>query len=280
MSNLLNRKPATTGPPVILETSYTSKEVPIPDTFLTTPPPDAEPITANIIDFSSSSLPEYKDYYAVILDNVLSQSECAQLLSLAEQSVETGEPWKPALVSVGPGREALMTTYRNSDRIIWDNDVITSRLLERCFQADGIRKRLSVIAGEQYRGILGAWALESAQSWQVVKLNERMRFLRYTNGQFFKAHCDAPYTTGNQCTFYTLQLYLSDGKEDERKRLVGGATTFWSRDERRRLDVHPKPGRVLIFQHRGLYHSGDQVLQGVKYTMRSDILYKPETQGK
>lgn len=32
--------------------------------------------------------------------------------------------------------------------------------------------------------------------------------------------------------------------------------------------------RVLIFQHRGLWHSGDDVVQGVKYTVRSDIMYK------
>jgi hypothetical protein len=42
----------------------------------------------------------------------------------------------------------------------------------------------------------------------------------------------------------------------------------------RRLDVDPKAGRVLIFQHRGLLHSGDEVLEGVKYTMRSDLLFE------
>ena len=56
--------------------------------------------------------------------------------------------------------------------------------------------------------------------------------------------------------------------------LVGGATTFYSNDEKRRLDVHPKAGRVLIFQHRRLYHSGDDVLKGTKYTMRTDIMYE------
>jgi len=40
-----------------------------------------------------------------------------------------------------------------------------------------------------------------------------------------------------------------------------------------RHDILPKTGRVLIFQHRNLWHSGDDVVQGVKYTMRSDILY-------
>ena len=36
----------------------------------------------------------------------------------------------------------------------------------------------------------------------------------------------------------------------------------------------PEAGRVLIFQHRDLVHSGDDVLNGVKYTMRTDLMYE------
>ncbi|WEW59544.1 hypothetical protein PRK78_005018 [Emydomyces testavorans] len=269
----------------VLETSYTSKDVHIPDSFLTTPPSDARPITVNSIDFSASPLPEYKDYYAVVLDNVLSPSECAQLLSLAEQSVvephpANGDPWKPALVNIGPGREVLQQEYRNSDRIIWDNEEVMRRLLDRCFQADGIKERLSVIAGEKCRTILGKHGVDSGERWRIVKLNERMRFLRYVKGQYFRAHCDGAFATSNQRTFYTVHLYLngSTQENDDKVQLIGGATTFWSADSKRRLDVHPKVGRVLIFQHRGLYHSGDDVLQGVKYTMRTDIMYEQDDQ--
>lgn len=55
--------------------------------------------------------------------------------------------------------------------------------------------------------------------------------------------------------------------------LRGGATPFHSQDMERRIDVDPKAGRVLIFQHRGLLHSGDYVTSGIKYTMRSDLMY-------
>ena len=58
--------------------------------------------------------------------------------------------------------------------------------------------------------------------------------------------------------------------------IKGGATTFHSNDMARRLDVDPKAGRVLIFQHRGLLHSGDEVLEGIKYTMRTDLLFEFE----
>ncbi len=58
--------------------------------------------------------------------------------------------------------------------------------------------------------------------------------------------------------------------------LKGGATTFHSSDMTRRLDVDPKMGRVLLFQHKGLLHSGDYVTGGIKYTMRTDIMYEYE----
>jgi len=41
-----------------------------------------------------------------------------------------------------------------------------------------------------------------------------------------------------------------------------------------RLDVEPKNGRVLIFQHRGMLHAGDEVSAGIKLTMRTDIMYE------
>jgi hypothetical protein len=58
--------------------------------------------------------------------------------------------------------------------------------------------------------------------------------------------------------------------------LRGGATTFHSRDHTRRLDVDPKAGRVLIFQQPRLLHSGDDVISGTKYTMRSDLMFEFE----
>lgn len=65
--------------------------------------------------------------------------------------------------------------------------------------------------------------------------------------------------------------------------LRGGATTFHSRDMKNRMDIDPKIGRVLIFQHKRLLHSGDDVVEGIKLTMRSDLMYgfeAPEGDGE
>jgi len=94
------------------------------------------------------------------------------------------------------------------------------------------------------------------------------------------AHTDAAFgevVDGKEfLTLFTIQLYLNDsqGAVGEGPDLIGGSTPFLSRDESRRVDVHPKAGRALIFQHLGLLHSGDDVVEGTKYTMRTDILYE------
>ena len=95
--------------------------------------------------------------------------------------------------------------------------------------------------------------------------------------KFRTAHEDGAYATpGNEeITFYTLHLYLNESSPDSPDGpLEGGATTFHSYNLERSLDVVPKAGRVLIFQHKGLIHSGADVTNGIKMTLRTDLLFK------
>lgn len=277
-----------------MNVEYVSKDVDIPDSFLTSPP--VRPIISNPIDFASSPLPQYAPHTALVLDNVLSPAECKELLSLAESSVpvEDGDsPWRPALISAGPGLEVLATGYRESDRIIWDQQTVVDRIWERCATAQGVRELLDKLPPQRYQG---------SGRWEFRRFNNRMRFLKYSAGQYFKrktlppsaviphtskqvpdsaaaAHTDSPYWYEEDGvefqTHYTIQLYLNNSAEiDPQAQLVGGATAFLSRDKKSRLDVNPREGSVLIFQHDGLYHEGAEVTKGVKYTMRTDILYE------
>ena len=86
-------------------------------------------------------------------------------------------------------------------------------------------------------------------------------------------HYDGSYKTpsGDMQSFYTLHLYLNDSVSNGGD-VEGGATSFIC--NRNRLDVDPKMGRVLIFQHAYLFHCGDEVRRGIKYTMRSDLMYE------
>jgi hypothetical protein len=78
-------------------------------------------------------------------------------------------------------------------------------------------------------------------------------------------------------SYFTLHLYLTDaaGKAGEAP-LEGGSTTFQDYFIDKRIDVVPRTGRVLIFQHRNLLHSGDDVIKGTKLTLRTDIMYAKE----
>jgi hypothetical protein len=94
-------------------TGHVFKRVDIPADFLKETPPDSQTITVQKIDFSDSPLPEYGPYYAVILDNVLSASECTTLLRLA---AGTRGNWEKAKVGVGASGEVLVPEVRLCER--------------------------------------------------------------------------------------------------------------------------------------------------------------------
>jgi hypothetical protein len=162
-------------------------------------------VTTTQIHWPSTPLAQYGDAYAVVLDNVLSPSECATLLALAEASVPRNEdggggddggggndPWQPALVNVGGGYEVLTREYRNSDRIVWDCQEVVDRIWRRCVLggAEGlVRERLGEVGGGETAitgGSRRRWEEGDAGRWKFLRVNERMRFLRYKKGQFFK----------------------------------------------------------------------------------------------
>lgn len=95
-----------------------------------------------------------------------------------------------------------------------------------------------------------------------VGVNERFRCYRYTPGQRFKAHYDGAFQRNrSECSELTFMVYLNDG-------FTGGQTAFHEFD----VDVVPRPGMALLFQHQ-LLHEGCAVESGVKYVLRSDVMY-------
>lgn len=153
-----------------------------PADFLAGPGPEVE---VTHVDFSKTDCTEYNGLYAVILDNVLSPDECAQLITLAEQS-SGGEPgkgnWERALVNIGNNQQTLLTDIRNCDRIIWDTQEIVDRIWQRC--------RIHVPEIEHVRGKAGVtgWGpVKRKESYVLTRLNERMRFLKYTGGEYFNS---------------------------------------------------------------------------------------------
>jgi hypothetical protein len=88
-----------------------------------------------------------------------------------------------------------------------------------------------------------------------------MRFYRYDVGQKFKWHGDGCFrrSNGEQC-FLTFMVYLNDD-------FAGGETLF-----RDGVRIAPQQGMALLFCH-WQKHMGDEVRDGRKYVLRSDVMY-------
>lgn len=271
--------------------------VAIPDDFL--PPEAPSGVHVRKIDFAATALPEYKDLFAAVIDNFLTESECKELIRLAEATTLSGDSttptWERAMINAGGGRQILLTDTRNCGRIIWDSPLIAQRLLDRLmpflrmYGLDVLENKLSVtgLAGRRY-------------NFRLTRLNERLRFLRYKGGEYFRPHWDGMYETPDRLerSYLTVHLYLNgEGGQDleelmrEKQRmekgdgninvdvhgkLLGGATSFVRdfEDDSPAVRVFPKTGSVLVFQQASLLHGGDSVFRGVKYTMRTDVMYR------
>ncbi|KAF1830310.1 oxidoreductase domain-containing protein [Decorospora gaudefroyi] len=241
----------------------------LPDGFLGGPAPN---LVKSKINFAKGGIPEHADAWAVVLDGVVSEEECSALVKAAEAT--TNGEWERAMVNVGGGRQALYEDTRKCGRIIWDNREIMTRLWARI---EASVPEIHTL--RNWANVTGNGPAKRAETWKVTRLNERARCLKYTGGEYFKAHCDGTYETPDcsERSYFTLHLYLNDaeGKNGERQ-LEGGATTFFNWGMTQRIDVVPKCGRVLLFQHRGLLHAGDDVISGTKLTLRTDIMYALE----
>ncbi|KAL4770384.1 hypothetical protein BDW60DRAFT_78112 [Aspergillus nidulans var. acristatus] len=267
------------------------------DQFLPSQPPANA--HCRVIDFASTEppLPEYKRYLAAVIDNALTESECKELLRLAEASTADGR-WERAMINVGGGRQEISTDMRNCGRIILDSPEIAEKLQARLLP---FLRELEVDRLENKPLITGLAGRN--RTYKFTRFNERLRFLKYVGGEYFRPHWDANYTTpdGRERSYFTIHLYLNgdgeqdlqelrraiaaEGKEgpeggctnlDVKGRLLGGATSFLPRyeEKERHVRVFPKTGSVLVFQQSELLHSGDPVFRGTKFTLRTDVMYE------
>ena len=185
------------------------------------------------------------DYLAIIVDNFLSKEECEHLIKVTEA---TG--YNEALVNIGGGAQMSMKDFRNSDRCMIDDERVASVFYEK---------------SQQY---IPESLFRENQTWTKTGINERLRFLRYQKGGYFRPHCDGSYTRpdGHEQSFVTFFLFLNDS-------CTGGSSTFVSLVNSDNFPCEPVPGRLIIFQH-DIFHEGSFVEGGLKYALRSDYMYK------
>jgi predicted 2-oxoglutarate/Fe(II)-dependent dioxygenase YbiX len=117
------------------------------------------------------------------------------------------------------------------------------------------------LAGELFERIRGALP-ERLCHRRPVGVNERFRCYRYEPGQRFAAHYDGAFQRSrSERSELTFMIYLNED-------FVGGETAFHEHD----AVVRPSTGMALLFQHQ-LLHEGCVIRSGVKYVLRSDVMY-------
>jgi len=155
---------------------------------------------------------------------------------LIQRSEEMG--FAEAGIQDGSG-STINKSVRNNDRIIFEDETL----------ANSIWANLKTQAFDVERG------------WEATGLNRRFSFYRYSRFQQFSWHRDQPYRPNELVqSKVTFMLYLNDD-------FSGGQTAF---DD---FNVWPETGMVVCFNHK-LRHCGSVVTEGIKYVLRSDVMFE------
>jgi predicted 2-oxoglutarate/Fe(II)-dependent dioxygenase YbiX len=180
-----------------------------------------------------------------VLRDFFTPEECGDHIRLSEEAGYDDAP-----ISTGRGA-VVRKDVRNNDRVMIDDPTLAAVLFARA----------------------EPFLPPNFLVWKPVGLNERFRYYRYTKGQKFDWHFDGPFTReSGESSKLTFMIYLNDG-------FVGGETVFnlkrygAVRDSDPTLRVFPTAGTALVFRH-DVLHTGAMVLDGVKYVIRSDVMYR------
>eukprot|EP00927_Polykrikos_kofoidii_P073351 TRINITY_DN69392_c0_g1_i1.p1 TRINITY_DN69392_c0_g1~~TRINITY_DN69392_c0_g1_i1.p1 ORF type:complete len:477 (-),score=84.50 TRINITY_DN69392_c0_g1_i1:106-1464(-) len=247
---------------------------------------------------------------ALLVDNVLDEAECAEIIDLCEQM-----GYEAARTDSGISKDV-----RNSGEVVFFCQDISEVLFER------LRPVLPMVVKDPY-----------GNEWKLEGMNERFGSLKYETGQKplgsseaeeddnlrigdqkFLPHVDGNISweetivdeAGNERakhvrSWFTVQLYLNDldveGNdiyssvggdiaEGESKLIdcrTGGSTrlfnsrsvmrdikAFENRNEHVAACCIPKCGRLLLFDHIWVHEGQELKLHGLKkYTIRNDVMY-------
>jgi predicted 2-oxoglutarate/Fe(II)-dependent dioxygenase YbiX len=188
-----------------------------------------------------------------VLHEVLSPKECRALVQAAE-----GLGFTHAGLAIGDDTYRVNLAVRNNLRVVIDDHALAEALWPR------VRERID----------------PRHQGAKVQGLNWRFRVYRYEEGQRYFPHYDVRMRLPVGETRFSLVLYLSDAFE-------GGETRFFEEKDKRarrgegrgrkfdnrvRFAVRPPVGSAVVFDHL-LLHEGSEVTRGVKYAVRSDVIY-------
>ncbi len=170
------------------------------------------------------------------LENVLPPEACLSLIGRIEA---LGPSAAPITTPRGP---VMRPDLRNNDRVMFDDPELAGLLV------DAARPRVPE-------------RLE--HDWVLCGANERLRCYRYRPGQHFAPHFDGAFhRSTEERSLLTFLVYLNGCR-------AGGATRLLDLG----IEVEPRAGLGFVFNHH-LLHEGAPVLEGVKYVIRTDLMFR------
>ena len=187
-------------------------------------------------------MPEDAHKVARYIPGVMDGSTCAELISRTEGTIG----YREATLSVAGGGSVSRPDIRDNDTCILTDEGLASSIWAQ------VRLHLP----------------EHVDGKRAVGLNPRLRFYRYSTGQSFSKHTDGASVIDGQQSLWTILVYLNEG-------FGGGSTRLCVFDDRlvdRSIDVRPATGAAFVFDH-SLLHASTPITSGVKYAVRSDVMF-------
>lgn len=189
---------------------------------------------------------EFQNEEIYLIKDLLQPGECTSLIAGSE--------------AIGYGYTNLLKWYRGNLRlIIYDTSL-----------ADKLWPRLS--------SYFPTTVEEGGVQYDVVGLNECWRCAKYFPKDRFSSHVDGFYADESLHlkSMFTINIYLNDCPVDS-----GGQTVFCMNGQL--TSIEPLAGLCLAFRQptsKRYLHEGTEVLKGLKYLIRSDVMYRVKPQRK
>ena len=185
--------------------------------------------------------------HCFILNNLLTPEECDFYIKECEK------------VGFSCLADQFPSYYRINDRVLTLSfemaDAIFARMEPLLTRNDVIRIRPIGFGNEG--------------TWRPIRLNECFKIMKYTSGGHFTPHFDGPWVPReDESSVYTVLIYLNT-------EYAGGETKFLDEDNPKHVyhQVTPSVGMGLVFNH-DCFHEGTPVLSGVKYLLRTEVMFR------
>jgi len=218
----------------------------------------------DVIPIVRKEIELYDHGKAFLLYNVLSPSECEYYINKGEE------------LGFGSVDLSYRKNYRNNDRVVAEATEVSKLIWER------VKEHITPIqiTKENQQNVGVGYGLEGL--WEPVGLNEIWRLCKYKPGGHFAPHFDGSFIRDTkERSMKTFMLYLNGGFEGGSTNFVDESQTLWmdsngnfrAQDDKILLKILPVPGMAIIFNHQ-LLHEGAQLKEGVKFIMRSDVMFR------